>query len=315
MKPSLRATQIPPSRPTERSSAEERCQLPDEMNLFNEKDKICSYDIFKTQILLYDFGCPLKISTTDRETWLQSQNMLEGTGIFKYMLQINHNMHFQAYRSGIRCSVTSLSRNRVVQFTQWSQVEEAVRFLHSSPPTWKEEVLHEQAQSMGVKQVGEKKYSNSIIVRAFSYFALSRTSYHRLSKDLQLSSISTLTRMTSASRRFDDIAFYTRIFSNLPDKQRTCILLLDEVYVKSMLQYHGGEIFGQAINNPDLLANTVLSYMVVCMFGSTKFLCKMLPVRQLGADFLFEQTNMLLSNLKQAGANVKAVVCDGNRTE
>ena len=49
------------------------------------------------------------------------------------------------------------------------------------------------------------------------------------------------------------------------------------------------------------------------MFGSTKFLCKMLPVPQLGADFLFEQTNMLLSNLKQAGANVKAVVCDGNR--
>ena len=186
-------------------------------------------------------------------------------------------------------------------------------FLHSSPPTWKEEVLHEQAQSMGVKQVGEKKYSNSIIVRAFSYFASSRTSYHRLSKDLRLPSISTLTRMTSASRRFDDIAFYTKIFSNLPDKQTTCILLLDEVYVKSMLQYHGGEIFGQAINNPDLLANTVLSYMVVCMFGRTKFVCKMLPVRQLGADFLFEQTNMLLSNLKQAGANVKAVVCDGNR--
>ena len=39
----------------------------------------------------------------------------------------------------------------------------------------------------------------------------------------------------------------------------------------------------------------------------------MLPVRQLNADFLFNQTNILLSNLKQAGANVNAVVCDGNR--
>ena len=39
----------------------------------------------------------------------------------------------------------------------------------------------------------------------------------------------------------------------------------------------------------------------------------MLPVKELNADFLFEQTNILLENLKEAGSKVIAIVCDGNR--
>ena len=99
----------------------------------------------------------------------------------------------------------------------------------------------------------------------------------------------------------------------MPNEQRTCVLLLDEVYVKSVLQYLGGEVFGQATNDPSKPANTILSYMVVCMFGGPRFLCKMLPVRRLGADYLFDQTNLLLNNLKESGANVIAIICDGNK--
>ena len=119
--------------------------------------------------------------------------------------------------------------------------------------------------------------------------------------------------MTSSTKRYDDDAFYSKLFSNLSNQQKTCIVLIDEVYIKSMLQYHGGEVFGQALNNSTKLANTVLSYVVVCMYGGPKFLCKMLPVKELNADFLFEQTNILLENLKGAGAKVIAIVCDGNR--
>ena len=87
---------------------------------------------------------------------------------------------------------------------------------------------------------------------------------------------------------------------------------MDEVYVKSMLQYHGGEVFGQAINNPRKSANRVLSYMVVCMFGGPKFLCKILPVKEMGADLLFDDTNTLLKNLKEAGAKGISFICDNN---
>ena len=101
-----------------------------------------------------------------------------------------------------------------------------------------------------------------------------------------------MTRLTSATKRYDDISYYTRMFSNLPSEQRTCVLLVDEVYIKCLLQYHGGEVFGQAANNPNKLANTVISYMVVCMFGGPRFLCEMLPVRQLETDYLFDQTKL-----------------------
>ena len=137
---------------------------------------------------------------------------------------------------------------------------------------------------------------------AFCYFALSRTAYSRFCQDLELPSISTLTRLTLSAKSYDDVTYYSKIFLNFTDQQKTCILPLDEVHVKSMLQYREGEIFGQAINNASKLANRVLSYMVVCMFGGPNFLCKILPVKEMGTDFLFDETNTLLKNLKDAGA-------------
>ena len=53
--------------------------------------------------------------------------------------------------------------------------------------------------------------------------------------------------------------------------------------------------------------------MVICMRGGPKFLCKMLPVKELDADFLFEKTNILLTAIKSAGGDVIAIICDGNR--
>ena len=51
-----------------------------------------------------------------------------------------------------------------------------------------------------------------------------------------------------------------------------------------MLQYHGGILFGKAVNKPDKIANKVLSFMVVCIRGGSKFLRKMLPVKEHIAD-------------------------------
>ena len=62
-----------------------------------------------------------------------------------------------------------------------------------------------------------------------------------------------------------------------------------------------------------ILANTVLSFMVVTLFGGPKFLCKMLPVREIDSNFLFEHNKFLLSAIKAAGGNVVCIVCDGNR--
>ena len=53
-----------------------------------------------------------------------------------------------------------------------------------------------------------------------------------------------------------------------------------------------GEVFGQTINNYNKLANQVLSYMVVRVFGGPKVLCKILPIKEMEADFLFDPTKI-----------------------
>ena len=82
---------------------------------------------------------------------------------------------------------------------------------------------------MGFKRAGERNYSNAIIVRALYYFTLSRTAYREFCQDFKLLSISTLTRLTSSAKRYDDVTYYSKLFLNLTDQQKTWILPLDEV--------------------------------------------------------------------------------------
>ena len=89
--------------------------------------------------------------------------------------------------------------------------------------------------------------------------------------------------------------------------------MLDEVYVKSTLQYHGGTVSGKAVNKPELLAKTVLSFIIVCLFGGPKLLYKMLPVKELDAAFLYQQTELILESIKRTGGTVTTIICDGNR--
>ena len=151
------------------------------------------------------------------------------------------------------------------------------------------------------------------MVRAFEYFTSSRTLYSKLRVDYELPSISTLTRLTSKVSNTEDETFINSVFSKLEGGQKNCMLLIDEVYVKKSLSYHGGSLFGKAINCPNSMATTVLGFMIVTMFGGPKFLYKMLPVFGLDADFLYDQTQKIISQIRQAQGNLVSIICDNNR--
>ena len=84
-------------------------------------------------------------------------------------------------------------------------------------------------------------------------------------------------------------------------------------YVKSILQYHSGIVFGKAVNKPNKLGNTVLSFMLICLSDGRKFLCRILPVKELDVIFLFEQTDIIIKGIKQVWGELIAIICDGNR--
>ena len=232
-----------------------------------------------------------------------------------FILKINNNFQYEAFHCGVKCIIKTLSQNRITILNRWLHIVEAVRFLNTYEIKSKKNIIEQQLFSMGDKLVTDKKYSVKTMIRAFEYFAmLPHATYNRLREDFQLPTITTLTRLTSKVKSVHEDIYLQKVFSNLFDfRHKNCILLLDEVYVKTMLQYHGGTVFGKADNNPNVLAKTVLSFMVVTLFGGPKFLWKMLPVCEIDSNFLFEQTNFLLSAIKAAGGNVVCIVWDGNR--
>ena len=119
-------------------------------------------------------------------------------------------------------------------------------------------------------------------------------------------------QLTSKFKITDDSSYMKNIFTNLKDiRERTCLLLFGEVYVKAILQYHGGIIFGKAVNKPQLLATTILNFMIVTLFGGPKFFSKMLPVREL-EKFIFEQTNLIFNAMKNVSENNVGSICHGN---
>ena len=74
-------------------------------------------------------------------------------------------------------------------------------------------------------------------------------------------------------------------------------------------------LLGEAINNPDHPAITVLGFILVSPFGGPSYIIKMLPVYKLDSGFFiqskpeFNQSNQI----KHVGGIIKAIISDNNR--
>ena len=161
--------------------------------------------------------------------------------------------------------------------------------------------------------IGKKIYEPSILVRSFEYFVRSRSLYNRLRYDYRLPSSKTLTILTSKTAKLSDLSFLSEVFTNMERKQRKCIVLVDEVYVKASLMYHGGYLYGFAANKENQLAKTVLGVMIKYLFGGPKFLVKMIPVVDLDSAFLFEHVTAIINLIKEVHGEAIAAIFDNNR--
>ena len=122
-----------------------------------------------------------------------------------------------------------MTKNRISSMSSWSALEETVRFLHNHKEDHKVEVLHQQMEAMGGIKGNKcnRIYSPEVLVRAFSYYALSRSSYNRMREDYQLPSISTLNRLTSSCNKISTSNFLKTVLGSTSDEKKPCILLHD----------------------------------------------------------------------------------------
>ena len=111
----------------------------------------------------------------------------------------------------------------------------------------------------------------------------------------------------------DDNSFLNKIFPKLNSGQKKCIILIDEVYVKPMLTYHGGQLFGSSVNDESELAKTVRAFMISCLYGGPTFFIKMFPVNKLDSTFVYNQTKSLCEEIEKVNGTVKAIITNNNR--
>ncbi|XP_065662684.1 uncharacterized protein LOC136085317 [Hydra vulgaris] len=101
---------------------------------------------------------------------------------------------------------------------------------------------------------------------------------------------------------------------NLNPLKRTSILLIDEVYVKASLLYQRGALFGQAVNYPEKLAKTILSFMIECLFGGPEFICRAQPVANCTSEFQFAQCQQIVDTINNIeNSKTLVIITDGNR--
>ena len=130
-------------------------------------------------------------------------------------------------------------------------------------------------------------------------------------KDYKLPSVRVLQNLTPKVNNLSDKKFIVEI--DISDEQKECVLMVEEVYVKKFRSHHGGKLFGRATNRRSKLANAVLGIMIKCLHDGLEFLVKIIPVRRMKANFLYEQVREILKLIKGAGGKTTCISGDGCR--
>ncbi|GFO37602.1 THAP domaincontaining protein 5like [acyrthosiphon pisum] [Plakobranchus ocellatus] len=195
---SLIPTPVPLARTTSKSSSSVRSVQNDELEAYSQND-IVSFDTLCSFVGSHSFTFPFSVSAfrNDDLLCIQSTDHLTSSSIPRFLLTISPDQSFQGFHAGVKVWIKSLSSNKIVKLNRWSQIQEALRYLNSLDLDHKQTVLLEQCVSLNTTRVGTLKYSTEIILRAFEYFATSRSLYNQLRKDVGLPILATLNRLSS----------------------------------------------------------------------------------------------------------------------
>ena len=142
--------------------------------------------------------------------YVQSQQYLNGVPLS--LVKIFKDLNFETYHCGVKCTISTRPKNRVMTVHTWSVFEKIIRYLKSMEIDNKKCVLQEHLSAMA-PTVGKKMYSQELVVRAFQYFPTSRGLYNRRRIDYQLPSIKTLTRITSKVSALNETCFMRSVFN------------------------------------------------------------------------------------------------------
>ena len=117
------------------------------------------------------------------------QSTIFVSGVPQFFIKVFNDFKFECYHDGVKCYIPSLSQNRITTLNRWSILDEAIKYLSSLEQSRKSLVLSEYREAISsVTDVGSKVYSPAMLIRAFQYYACSRSAYKIIRNDHQLPS-------------------------------------------------------------------------------------------------------------------------------
>lgn len=99
--------------------------------------------------------------------------------------------------------------------------------------------------------------------------------------------------------------------ANMNYKNKFVNLMVDEVHLKAMLDYKGGNIVGTAFNN-QLLATSAHCFMISSLLSNMEEVVHVAPVNKMCAERLHSMLKEIIIGLEKIGFNVMCVLTDNN---
>ena len=142
-----------------------------------------------------------------------------------------------------------------------------------------------------------RRYSSNLYTLAYFWRNCSTACYKLLGETLVLPSLTQLNRLTSNIPSSANSEYLKLRCSNLDDTQKTCILMIDEVYTAEKLELDAkGHIVG--VTSESELAKTVLAFMIKSIRSDFSEMISLIPVRNLTANEIKKHFDEVMSLLK-----------------
>jgi hypothetical protein len=119
--------------------------------------------------------------------------------------------------------------------------------------------------------LSEKSYSDDDYAVALHLRSYGCAAYCAIRQYITLPFVRTIRRLVSSVNKEGDKEYLSKVFNRPSDSKRLCVLLIDEVYVRSHLDNQGLTVYAETVDQPGALARTVLTFMIACLCAGPKF--------------------------------------------
>ena len=296
-----------------------------QLEIFNKQDIITNFDDVTSQQVEQRFGNVIMRANQGKTAW---KLYIFNDDVFLGIIELSKD---QKTLSNIVVSALDAGGNIISlsnycspnnQLMRWSQLEASINAVRNHKLSVMQHLetakAHIQAANeennvmleFMVRQIDlhiSKRYNASDYLFAAQVYP--RITYASLREWIILPAVSKMRALKSAVN--PELLVQKTLKRATSVQQKVCIMIIDEVKVKSRLIFAGHHMHGYAEDEPSKKARSVLCMMMRCLHGGYSSMVSLTPIYSLTAAFQKMKFEQAMRLIHKNGGHVIAVVADG----